>query len=113
MTQAVKQVLTVRDVWLVAGCYFFFLAGYSGFTVSISFFAQERGMALANIGLMSLGMTWATLLGTLWLPALSDRVGFRKVFYCSSMLLAGIVVILTGYDLGLPLWSVTIIWGGR
>lgn len=109
---AVQKVLRVRDVWIVAGCYMLFLGGYIGVIGYVpTYFVAEQGMTPAAAGFVISLIMWAFVAGSLLLPALSDRVGLRKIFYFPGMLAAGICMLLAAYATGTPLWLVAIVWG--
>ncbi len=112
MVEAMRRVLRVRDVWLVAGCYLFFLGGYLGLIgYAPTYFVTVRGMSPATSGVMISVLSWALVVGTFLLPTLSDRVGLRKAFYFPAMLATGIFIMLMAYVLGPSLWIVTILVG--
>src|SRR5262249_19255519 len=54
---------------------------------------------------------WAFVAGTFFLPMLSDRVGLRKIFFSSGMVLTRMCVFFAAYALGPPLWMVGLPWG--
>ena len=109
---AVQQVLRIRDVWIVAGCYMLFLGGYIGVIgYAPTYFVAEQGMTPAASGFVISLIMWAFVAGSLTLPALSDRVGLRKIFYFPGMLAAGICMVVAAYATGTSLWLVAIVWG--
>ena len=109
---AVRKVLRIRDVWIVAGCYMFFLGGYIGVIgYAPTYFVAEQGMTPAASGFVISLLMWAFVVGSLTLPALSDRVGLRKIFFFPGMLAAGICMLLAAYVTGTSLWLVAIVWG--
>lgn len=110
--KALKQVLLVKDVWIVAGCYFLFLGGYIGLIgYAPTYFVSVQGMSAPAAGVVLSIVMWAYVAGTSILPTLSDRVGLRKIFYFSGMLLTGIFIFLAAYALGASLWIVAALWG--
>ena len=112
LIEAMSQVLKVRDVWLLAGCYLFLLGGYIGFIgYAPTYFATVRGMTPAATGVVISGFLWAAVVGTFLLPTLSDRVGLRKIFYFPGILANGIFVVLMAYTLGASLWMATLLAG--
>ena len=109
---AVQKVLRIRDVWIVAGCYMLFLGGYIGVIgYASTYFVAEQGMTPAASGFVISLVMWAFVVGSLTLPALSDRVGLRKIFFFPGMLAAGICMLLAAYATGTSLWLVAIVWG--
>lgn len=112
LLQAIGQVLKVRDVWLIAGCYLFLLGGYIGFIgYAPTFFTMVRGLTPSATGMLISGFLWAAVVGNFLLPILSDRVGLRKVFYFWGILGNGIFVVLMAYTLGPTLWLATLLAG--
>lgn len=110
--EAILHVLKVRDVWIVAGCYMLFLGGYIGIIgYAPTYFVSEQGMTPAAAGFVTSLIMWAFVVGSLILPALSDKVGLRKVFYFPGMLAAGTCMFLAAFALGPSLWMVAIVWG--
>ncbi len=109
---AIQQVLRIRDVWLLAICYMFFLGGYIGIIgYAPTYFVEEQDMTPTASGFVLSLLMWAFVVGSLVLPALSDRVGLRKIFYIPGMLLTGICMVLAAYATGVSLWIVAIMWG--
>ncbi len=110
--KALKQVLLVKDVWIVAGCYFLFLGGYIGLIgYAPTYFVSVQGMSAPAAGVVLSIVMWAYVAGTSIIPTLSDRVGLRKVFYFPGMLLTGVCIFLAAYALGASLWIVAALWG--
>lgn len=109
---AIQQVVRVRDVWLLAGCYMLFLGGYIGIIgYAPTYFVEEQGMTPTASGFVLSLLMWAFVAGSLVLPALSDRVGLRKIFYIPGMLITGLCMVLAAYATGISLWIVAIMWG--
>ena len=109
---AMRQVLKVRDVWIIAGCYLFMLGGYIGFIgYAPTFFSTVRGLTPAATGLVISGFLWAAVVGNFLLPMLSDRVGLRKSIYVVGILANGICVVLMAYTLGSSLWLAALLAG--
>jgi len=110
--EALKRVLMVKDVWVIACCYFLFLGGYIGLIgYAPTYFVSVQGMSAPAAGVVISIVMWAYVVGTSILPTLSDRVGLRKVFYFSGMLMTGILIFLAAYALGISLWIVAALWG--
>ena len=110
--KALRQVLRVKDVWIVAGCYFLFLGGYIGLIgYAPTYFVTVQGMTAPAAGAVLSIVMWAYVAGTFILPTLSDRVGLRKAFYFPGMLGTGVLIFLAAYALGVSLWLVAALWG--
>ncbi len=109
---AMRQVLKVRDVWVIAGCYLFLLGGYIGFIgYAPTFFSTVRGLTPSATGVLISGFLWAAVVGNFLLPILSDRVGLRKIVYFWGILANGIFVVLMAYTSGPWLWLATLLAG--
>lgn len=68
-------------------------------------------MSGAEAGFVLSLLMWAFVVGSLSLPALSDYVGLRKIFYCPGMLVAGLCMMLAAYATGPSMGLVAIVWG--
>jgi len=107
-----KRVLQVKDVWIVAGCYFLFLGGYIGLIgYAPTYFVTVQGMTPSAAGVVLSIVMWAYVAGTFVLPTLSDRIGLRKAFFVPGTLLTGVFIFAAAYALGTPLWIVAALWG--
>ena len=105
-------VLRVRDVWLLAGSYFFFLAGYLGVVGYLpTYLVTVRGLAPAQAGGMLSIVLGSYVLGSLTLPALSDRLRLRRAVYVPGILVAGVMVFAASLFVGAPLAVVMVVWG--
>jgi nitrate/nitrite transporter NarK len=110
--EALQRVLGVKDVWIVAGCYFLLLGGYIGLIgYAPTYFVTVQGMTTPAAGAVLSVVLWAAVPGTFLLPTLSDRVGLRKVFYFPGILATGILIFLSAYALGVSLWIIAVLWG--
>ncbi len=109
---AIRRVLSLRDMWILAGCHMLFLGGYIGVLgYAPTYLVQERGLTAASAGFIISLVMWAFVVGALVLPLLSDRVGLRKRFFFPGMFVAGVCIIIFAFVLGGPLWVVAVIWG--
>jgi nitrate/nitrite transporter NarK len=104
--------LAVREVWLVAGSYFFFLAGYLGVVSYLpAYLVSARGLAAQQAGGMLSIVLASYVVGSLILPGFSDRIGRRKVVYVPGILLSGLMVYCASAFMGTTLVAVMVIWG--
>jgi nitrate/nitrite transporter NarK len=109
---AMRRVLQVKDVWIIAGCYFLFLGSYIGLIgYAPTYFVTVQGMTPTAAGAVLSVVMWAYVVGTFVLPTLSDRIGARKVLYCPGVLATGILIVSAAYPVGTPLWIVATLWG--
>jgi len=105
-------VLRIRAVWLVAGSYLCFLAGYLGVVSYLpTYLVSVRGLAPAEAGGMLTIVLAAYVVGSLILPGLSDRLGLRRAVYVPGILVAGAMVFASSELVGLPLVLVMAVWG--
>jgi len=110
--EALQTVLKVRDVWIVAGCYFLFLGGYIGLIgYAPTYFVSVQGMTPAAAGAVLSIVMWLYVPGTFIIPTLSDKIGLRKTFYFPGMLTTGMLIFSAAFVLGAPLWIVAAFWG--
>lgn len=112
MREALQRVLQVRDVWIVAGCYFLFLGGYIGLIgYAPTYFVNVQEMTAPAAGAVLSVVMWLYVPGTFIIPTLSDRVGLRKTFYFPGMLATGLFIFAAAFALGTPLWIIAALWG--
>jgi nitrate/nitrite transporter NarK len=110
--EALRRVIRVKDVWIVAGCYFLLLGGYIGLIgYAPTYFVTVQGMTAPAAGAVLSVVLWSAVPGTFILPTLSDRVGLRKAFFFPGMLATGILICIAAFVLGVSLWIVAIVWG--
>jgi nitrate/nitrite transporter NarK len=105
-------VLGIRDVWLLAASYFFFLGGYIGVVGYLpTYLVAVQGFEPAHAGAMLSVVLGAYVAGSLTLPALSDRLGLRRWVYVPGVLLCGAMIPAAASLVGVPLIAVLLIWG--
>jgi nitrate/nitrite transporter NarK len=110
--EALQRVSKVKDVWVVAGCYFLFLGGYIGLIgYAPTYFVAVQGMTAPAAGIVLSIVMWVYVVGAFVLPTLSDRVGLRKIFYAPAMCTTGVLMFSAAFVLGMPLWLVATLWG--
>ncbi|MFI5314725.1 MAG: nitrate/nitrite transporter [Myxococcota bacterium] len=106
------EVLRIRDVWLVAGSYLFFLAGYLGVVSYLpTYLVSVRGLGPAQAGGMLTIVLASYVVGSLILPGMSDRLGLRRAVYVPWILVAGAMVFASSAFVGPLLVLVMVIWG--
>ena len=109
---ALSRVLHVRDVWIVAGCYFLFLGGYIALIgYAPTYFVSVQGMTAPAAGVVLSIVMWVYVAGAFVLPTMSDRIGLRKAFFVPCMFATGLFIISGAFLLGVPLWIAAAIWG--
>jgi nitrate/nitrite transporter NarK len=105
-------ILRIRDVWLLAGSYLFFLAGYIGVVGYLpTYLVTVQGLEPARAGAMLTVVLAAYVVGSLTLPAFSDRIGLRRWVYIPGVLVAGLMIFGSAVFVGAPLIAVLIVWG--
>jgi predicted MFS family arabinose efflux permease len=115
-------VLRVPAVWAIASCYALFLGGLLGVIGYLpTYLTSVRGLSPGFAALViSLG-PWTFVVGSVALPALSDRVGLRRTVYTAAILataafvmahtwLDGFALALAGSLLGLAAGAVGILF---
>lgn len=109
---SLRRVLRVRDVWIVAGCYFLFLGGYIALIgYAPTYFVSVQGMTAPAAGVVLSIVMWVFVAGAFVIPTMSDRVGLRKAFYVPCMFATGVLIISGAFLVGIPLWAVAVVWG--
>jgi len=109
---SIQRVLHVRDVWIIAGCYFLFLGGYIALIgYAPTYLVSEQGMTAPAAGVVLSIVMWVYVAGAFVLPTMSDRVGLRKAFYVPCMFTTGVFIIAGAFLVGTPLWVAAAIWG--
>ena len=112
ISAALGRVLQVRDVWIVAGCYFLFLGGYIALIgYAPTYFVSVQGMTAPAAGVVLSIVMWVFVAGAFVLPTMSDRVGLRKAFYVPCMFATGVLIIAGAFLVGIPLWAAATVWG--
>ena len=88
------DVARVRDVRWIALCYGLYLGGYLGAIGYLPLHLETvRGMERGQVGSALLIGPLAFLVGSLLLPALSDRIGRRRPIYLIGMAVAGVALV--------------------
>jgi len=112
LLSGLRSVLAIRDVWLLAASYFFFLAGYIGVVGYLpTYLVSVQGFEPARAGAMLTVVLAAYVVGSLTLPALSDRIGRRRVVYIPGVLVCGAMIVASAQLVGWPLIGVLALWG--
>lgn len=112
LSEALRRVLSVKDVWIVAGCYFLFLGGYIGLIgYAPTYFVSVQGMTAPAAGAVISIVMWLYVPGTFILPTLSDKIGLRKAFFIPGMVTTGVLIFSAAFVTGVPLWLVAALWG--
>jgi nitrate/nitrite transporter NarK len=105
LLESIGRVARVRDVQLVSLCYLLYVGGYLAFLGYVpTYLTTVRGMSGEAAGAsLALGPL-AFIVGSLALPALSDRLGLRRAVYLPGMLVGGVALFAVVWALGVPLW---------
>jgi len=106
------SIFRIREVWLLAASYFFFLAGYIGVVGYLpTYLVTVQGFEPAQAGAMLSVVLAAYVVGSLILPAYSDRIGLRRRVYVPGVVVCGIMIIASSMLLGPALVLVLAVWG--
>jgi NNP family nitrate/nitrite transporter-like MFS transporter len=112
LLRSIKEVLRVRDVWLVAICHMFYFGAHLGVIGYLpAYFGSVQRISPSRVGLVLSIAAWVGIAGSVVLPALSDRFGRRKIVYVVTTLLTGGVVFSMAHLLGIPLMIASAVWG--
>jgi NNP family nitrate/nitrite transporter-like MFS transporter len=105
LLDSIRRVVRVRDVQLVSLCYLLYVGGYLAFVGYVpTYLTTVRGMSGEAAGASFALGPLAFILGSLVLPALSDRLGLRRAVYLPGMLVGGLALFAVVWALGVPLW---------
>jgi predicted MFS family arabinose efflux permease len=108
----IRRVLRVRDVWTLAACNLLYLAGYLGALGYVpTYFTTVQKLRLETAGFVTSVGGIAFIVGSILLPALSDRIGRRRVVYAAAMMANGAAVLGYAYLVGVPLALAAVTWG--
>ena len=107
-----RRVLRLREVWLIALCYLFYLGGHLGAVSYLpTYFRTVQGMSPELTGFIIALGPWCFVVGSAIVPALSDRLGRRKIVFISAILVIGAAIFAQAFLTGLPLAAASAIWG--
>ncbi len=112
LLDGMKQVVGVRDVWILAACYLLFLGGYLGaYGYAPTYLQQHQGLSAGRAGLMISLVLWGFVAGALVLPSWSDRIGVRRTVFAPAMVIAGGMLFGAALPSGPSLAGVMLGWG--
>lgn len=112
LEEALTRIAKVRDLWIVALCNLLMMGTFLGIMGYLPTYLQnERALSPAAAGFVGSLVLWSYIGGALLLPALSDRVGLRRIVVGPAIGVAGICILLAAYLTGAPLWIAAILWG--
>lgn len=112
MRQALRHVLKLKDVWLIAACYLLSMGGYLGVIgYAPTYFTNVQGLTAGTAGFVIMLVLWSNMAGSLLFPVLSDKIGLRKIVCVPGLVLAGVFIYLAAYAVGPMLSIVAVLWG--
>jgi len=112
ISSTMRDVLRLREVRLIALCYLFYLGGHLGAAGYMpTYFMTVQGMSPEVAGFIYALGPWCFVVGSAIVPALSDRLGRRKIVFISAILVIGAAVFAQAFLVGLPLAVASAIWG--
>jgi len=107
-TAGIRRALTSRNVWLTAICFFLILGAFQTYSGNLAkALVGVHGLSPAQAGATASMLTWGALIGTLLIPAISDRVGLRRPFVYGGALIAAVSLYLAWR---LAPGSATMVW---
>ena len=112
MKDALNRIVKIKDLWIVALCNLLMMGTFLGIMGYLPTYLQnEREMSAAAAGFVGSLVLWSYIGGALLLPALSDRVGLRRIVIGPAIAVAGACILLAAHLTGPPLWITAIVWG--
>jgi len=107
-----RRVLRLHEVWLIALCYLFYLGGHLGAAGYLpTYFRTVQGMSPELTGFIFALGPWCFVVGSAVVPALSDRLGRRKIVFIAAILVIGAAIFAQAFLVGLPLAVASATWG--
>ena len=110
-SKIILRVIHSRDLWLdgiALLMVFFSFRGIEGYMPI--YFVNIKGMNIGEASNMVSAFLWGSIIGSLALPVLSDRVG-RKIIYITSIVIAAICIYLIPILSSLPLLATIVACG--
>ena len=112
MKDALNRIVKIKDLWIVALCNLLMMGTFLGIMGYLPTYLQnEREMSPAAAGFVGSLVLWSYIGGALLLPALSDRLGLRRIVVGPAIAVAGACILLAAHLTGPPLWITAILWG--
>jgi nitrate/nitrite transporter NarK len=88
MLDGLKNMLKMKDIWLLLGIFLFGMGVFNGVTTWIEDIVRPRGFTPTQAGSFGGFLLIGGILGAIVIPALSDRFRLRKVFLLVGMIFA-------------------------
>ncbi len=112
MKDALNRIVKIKDLWIVALCNLLMMGTFLGIMGYLPTYLQnEREMSPAAAGFVGSLVLWSYIGGALLLPALSDRVGLRRIVIGPAIAVAAACILLAAHLTGPSLWITAILWG--
>ena len=109
---ALSRIFKVKDLWIVALCNLLMMGTFLGIMGYLPTYLQnEREMSPTAAGFVGSLVLWSYIGGALLLPALSDRVGLRRIVVGPAIAVAGVCILLAAQLTGPLLWITAVLWG--
>ena len=109
---ALSRIFKVKDLWIVALCNLLMMGTFLGIMGYLPTYLQnEREMSPTAAGFVGSLVLWSYIGGALLLPALSDRVGLRRIVVGPAIAVAGVCILLAAQLTGPLLWVTAVLWG--
>lgn len=101
--EGVPRLVRIKDQWLLMAVQFGIVSAFVGL---VGFLPQSligRGMSEGEAHKVASFLLWGSMTGKILVPAISDRIGRRKIFILGSGFIGSIGCYLLGWTLGAPL----------
>ena len=107
-----NRIFKVKDLWIVALCNLLMMGTFLGIMGYLPTYLQnERDMSPTAAGFVGSLVLWSYIGGALLLPALSDRVGLRRIVVGPAIAVASVCILLAAQLTGPLLWVTAVLWG--
>jgi len=111
LSKVILRVIHSRDLWLDGIAFFivfFSIGGVVGYMPI--YFVNVKGVNISEASNMASAFLWGSIIGSLAVPVLSDRVG-RKIVYIPSIVITAICIYLIPVLSSLPLLIIIVACG--
>lgn len=111
LREILSRVVRSRDMWLCSIAFFGMLGAFMGMIHYLPIYLEAGGLSKVSADGIVASISWAAVVGNMVLPAMSDRIGSRKLILIPCLIIASIYIGLLPYLTGGALWAVAIIGG--
>ncbi|MDD5082638.1 MAG: MFS transporter [Dehalococcoidales bacterium] len=101
----------LRDSWILSVVYFLFMGGWVGASGTLPFLLEEAGWSKFQANFVVSSVLWTYIAGSLIFPALSDKLGLRRIVFTVCTIISGTGMFLC-FLLPSPwIWVAAVAWG--